>query len=115
MSTQKAEMIDVHEWDAEESKNNRELKRDEMIKKLETSVEANDGNKVYVRGMLKKGATDTKKHRCAGAYIWYSCCQNPQTGETPYTDESEWKDRSPTWTHYMATAIGESGQLKERK
>ena len=115
MSTQKAEMIDVHEWDAEESKNNRELKREEMIKKIETSVEANDGNKVYVRGMLKKGATDTKKHRCAGAYIWYSCCQNPQTGETPYTDESEWKDRSPTWTHYMATAIGESGAVERKK
>ena len=115
MSRQRAEMIDVHEWEAEESNDDRKTKRDLMVTKLERSAEMNDGNKVYVRGMLKKGATDTKKHRCAGAYIWYSVKQDPQTGENPYTDQSEWKDRAPTWHHFMATAIGDSGTVERKK
>ena len=70
MSAQRAEMIDVHEWDAEESKDNRTKKREEMIQMIEKSVRANNGNKAYVKGMLKAGATEAKKHRCAAAYIW---------------------------------------------
>ena len=37
-----------------------------MVTKLERSTEKNDGNKVYVRGMLKKGATDTKNTDAQG-------------------------------------------------
>ena len=108
-------MIDVHEWDAEESTDNRKEKRDEMIEKVERSVRANNGNQVYVKGMLKAGATDTRKHRCAAAYIWYSIKQDPKTGESPYTDLAKWLDRAPTWAHYLATAIGESGAIERKK
>ena len=59
--------------------------------------------------MLKTGATETRKRRCAGAYVWYSVRQDPQTGDQPYTDKSEWKDRSPNWQHLMTMAIGDSG------
>ena len=45
MSTQKAEMIDVHEWEAEESNDDRKTKRDLMVTKLERSAEKNDGSR----------------------------------------------------------------------
>ena len=41
MSAEKAEMIDVHEWEAEESKEDRKTKRDLMITKVERSAEKN--------------------------------------------------------------------------
>ena len=115
MSAEKAEMIDVHEWEAEESKEDRKTIRDLMITKLERSAENNGGNKVYVRGMLKKGATETRKRRCNGAYVWYSIWQDPLEDNTNFfSDESEFNDRSPNWQKLMATAIGDSGTI-ERK
>ena len=99
MTAQRAEMIDVHEWDAEESQVNRDGKRKEMIEMILKSVKANNGNKAYVKGMLRAGATDTKKYRCAAAYIWYSIKQDPKTGESPYTDLAKLLDRAPAWAH----------------
>ena len=117
MSTQKAEMIDVHEWEAEESNGDRKTKRDLMVTKVERSAEQNEGNKVYVRGMLKTRATDTKKHKCAGAYVWYSVRQDPQTDDKFYGpgEQSEWEDRAPNWQKIMTTAIGDSGAVERRK
>ena len=86
-----------------------------MIEKVERSVRANNGNQAYVKGMLKAGATDTKKYRCAAAYIWYSIKQDPKTGESPYTDLAKWLDRAPTWAHNLATAKGESGAIERKK
>ena len=94
----------------------RQEKRDQIIVKVERSVRANAGNPGFVKGMLKAGATNTKKHRCAAAYLWYSIKQDQANpGESPYTDFSEWLDRCPTWTHYLATAKGESGAVERKK
>ena len=62
-------MIDIHEWDAEESTDKRKDKREKMIEEIEKSVRANDGNPGFIKGMLKAGATTSRKHRCAEAYI----------------------------------------------
>ena len=43
--------------------------REKMIEKVDKSVRANAGNPGFVKGMLKAGATTTRKHRCAAAYI----------------------------------------------
>ena len=87
-----------------------------MIIKVERSVRANAGNPGFVKGMLKAGATNTKKHRCAAAYIWYSIEQDQANpGESAYTDFSEWLDRCPTWNHYLTTAIGDSGAVERKK
>ena len=84
-----------------------------MIEKVEKSVRANAGNPGFVKGMLKAGATNTRKHRCAAAYIWYSIKQDQTNpGESPYTDLTGWLDRAPTWAHYLATAKGESGAVE---
>ena len=116
MSAEKAEMIDVHEWEAEESKEDRKTKRDLMITKVERSAEKNGGNKVYVRGMLKAGATETRKHRCAGAHVWYSIWQDPlEDGANLWEDQSEWHDRSPNWQKLMTTALGDSGTVERKK
>ena len=116
MSAEKAEMIDVHEWEAEESKEDRKTKRDLMITKVERSAEKNGGNKVYVRGMLKTGATETRKRRCNGAYVWYSIRQDPlEDNANFFSDESEFNDRSPNWQKLMATAIGDSGTIERKK
>ena len=78
-----------------------------MIEKVEKSVRANDGNPGFVKGMLRAGATTSRKHRCAAAYIWYSIKQDQSNpGESPYTDLTGWLDRAPTWAHYLATAKG---------
>jgi len=110
-------MIDVHEWEAEESKEDRKTKRDLIVTKVERSAEKNEGNKVYVRGTLKAGATDTKKHKCAGAFVWYSVRQNPQTHDNMYEHEerSEWEDRAPNWQKIMTTAIGDSGAVERKE
>ena len=110
-------MIDFHEWEAEESNDDRKTKRDLMVTKVERSAEQNEGNKVYVRGTLKAGATDTKKHKCAGAFVWYSVHQNPQTNDKMYEHEerSEWEDRAPNWQKIMTTAIGDSGAVERKK
>ena len=87
-----------------------------MIEKVEKSVRANAGNPGFVKGMLKAGATNTRKHRCAAAYLWDSI-KHDQTnpGENPYTDFSEWLDRCPTWNHYLTTTIGDSGAVERKK
>ena len=58
-----------------------------MIEKVEKLVRANNGNPGFVKGMLKAGATTTRKHRFAAAYIWYSIEQDQANpGESAYTD-----------------------------
>merc|ERR1719319_1724069 len=66
--------------------------------------------------MLKTGATNTRKHRCAGVYVWYSIRQDPQSdGANLWEDRSEWEDRSPNWQRLMTTAIGDSGTVERKK
>ena len=116
MSTLKVEMIDIHEWDAEESLEKRKVLKENMRIEIEKSVRANDGNPGFIKGMVKAGATDPRKHRCAAAYVWYSVTQDkPNPGEKAYTDFTGWKDRAPTWSHLLATARGESGGIESRK
>ena len=112
-----ADRVDIHEWDAEESANKRKESRDQMIPKVERSVRANGGNPGFVKGMLRAGANiNTKKYRCAAAYIWYSIKQDQANpGETAYTDCSEWQYRCPTWNQYLKTTIGDSGEVERKK
>ena len=69
-------MIDIHEWDAEESPEKRKALKENMRIEVEKSVRANDGNPGFIKGMLKAGATNSRKYRCAAAYIWYSIKQD---------------------------------------
>ena len=110
-------MIDIHEWDAEESADIRKDKTEKMKRrKVKKSVRANDGNPGFVKGMLKAGAITSRKHRCAADYIWYSIKQDQANpGESPYTDLTGWLDRAPTWAHFLATAKGESGAIERKK
>ena len=116
MSTLKVKMIDIHEWDAEESPDKRKDTREKMRVEIEKSVRANDGNPGFIKGMLKKDTTSSRKHRCEAVYIWYSIKQDvSKPGESPYTDFSDWQDRAPTWAHFLSTAKGESGGIERKK
>jgi hypothetical protein len=44
MSTLEVEMVDIHEWEAEESPDKREEEKNKMKKLLDRSVIANKGN-----------------------------------------------------------------------
>ena len=68
MSMQRVEIVDIHEWDAEESLEKRKEMKEYMRIEIDKSVRANDGNPGFIKGMLKAGATDPRKHRCAAAY-----------------------------------------------
>ena len=46
-------MVDIHEWDAEESPDRREEEKKEMKKLLDKSVTANEGNLGMVKRLLK--------------------------------------------------------------
>ena len=84
-------MIDIHEWDTEESMDKRRDEKEKMRKELEKSVRANKGNVGMIKGMLKTGVTTPKKHKCSASFVWYSIKQdNPQQGEVAYTDLTEW-------------------------
>ena len=116
MSTLKVEMIDIHEWDAEESLEKRKELKENMRKEIEKSVRANDRKPRFIKGMLKTDVTDSRKHRCAASYVWYSVTQNkPNPSEKAYTDFTGWKYRAPSWAHLLATAKGESGGIESRK
>ena len=87
-----------------------------MRVEIEKSVRANDGNPGFIKGMLKKDTTSSRKHRCEAVYIWYSIKQDvSKPGESPYTDFSGWQDRAPTWAHFLSTAKGESGGIERKK
>ena len=103
MSTLKVDMIDIHAWDAEESPEKRKDTTEKMLVEIEKSERANDGNPGFIKGMLKKDTTSSRKHRCAAAYISYSIKQDiSKPGESPYTDFTGWQDRAPTWAHFLA-------------
>ena len=57
-----ADRVDIHEWDAVESANERKESRDQMIPKIERSVRANGGNPGFVKGMLRAGANINTKN-----------------------------------------------------
>ena len=115
MSTLEVEMVDIHEWEAEESPDNREEERKKIKDLLIKSIIANKGNPGMVNRLLKSGVTDPQKHKCHAAFIWYTIEQEPaQPGETAYTDKSEWVDRAANWAPLLLRAIGESGGIEAR-
>ena len=66
--------------------------------------------------MLKKGTTDSRKHRCAASYVWYSVTQDKSNpGESAYTDFTDWKNRAPIWAHLLAIAKGDNGGIVVKK
>ena len=116
MSTLKVEMIDIHEWDAEESLEKRKDLKEKMGKEIEKSVKANDGNIGMIKGMLKAGVTNSRKHRCAASFVWHSLTQDkPKQNETAYTDFTNWEDRAANWAPILATAKGESRGIESKK
>ena len=89
MSNLEVKMIDIHEWDAEESMDTRRDEKEKMRKELEKSVIANNGNVGMIKRMLKTGVTTPKKYKCSASFIWYSVEQDdPQKGEVAYTDQT---------------------------
>ena len=67
MSSLEVEMIDIHEWDTEESIDKRKDEKEKMRKELEKSVRANKGNVGMIKGMLKAGVTNPRKYKCAAS------------------------------------------------
>ena len=119
MSSLEVKMIDIHEWDTEESMDKRRDEKEKMRKELEKSVRANGGNVGMIKGMLKAGVTDPRKHKCAASFVWHSIKQDdPKSGETAYTSQAGWKDRATNWAPLLETAKGisrgiESGKMKD--
>ena len=73
MSSQlEVEMVDIHEWDAEESLDKREEEKNKMKKQLDKSVTANKGNLGMVKRVLKQGATYPQKYKSCASFVWYS-------------------------------------------
>ena len=109
-------MIDIHEWDTEESIDKRKDEKEKMRKELEKSVRANKGNVGMIKGMLKTGVTTLKKYKCSASFVWYSIKQDdPQHNETAYTDLTEWEDRAANWASLLETAKGESKGIENEK
>ena len=116
MSTQEVEMVDIHEWDAEESPDKREEEKSKIKKLLDRSVVANEGNPGMVKRLLKSGVTDPQKYKCHASFISYSIDQVPsKPGETSYKDKSEWNDRAANWSPLLLTGREESGSIEENK
>ena len=89
MSNLEVKMIDIHEWDAEESLDKRREEKEKIKKELEKSVKANQGNVGMIKRMLKTGVTSPQKYKCAASFVWYSVKQDdPQQGEVAYTDKA---------------------------
>ena len=92
-------MVDIHEWDHEESTVEREKLKMAMTEMIKTSVTANKGSIVMVKRVLRKDATIPKFHKCYASFIWYSVGQMPaKVGETNYDTETGWHDRSANWS-----------------
>ena len=68
MSTLEVEMVDIHEWKAEESPDNREEEKNKIKELLNISVIANKGNPGMVKRLLKSGVTDPQKYKCHMVY-----------------------------------------------
>ena len=75
--TDQIQMVDIHEWDTEESAADRKTKKDAMKALLGTSVRANGGNEGMIGRVLRRGARDPQKYKCNGSYVWYSVDQDP--------------------------------------
>ena len=110
------EMVDIHEWDTEESLEKREKLKETMTVLLEKSVTTNKGSLGMVKRVLRKDATLPKKYKCCASFVWYSVGQAPaKVGEIAYGDETGWKDRSADWSQLLATAKGQSRTIEEAK
>ena len=116
MSTQEVKMVDIHEWDDEESPDRREEEKKEIKKLLDREVIANEGNPGMVKRILKHGVTDPQKYKCHASFIWYSVEQMPtQPGQTAYKEKDNWIDRAANWTALLKTAKGESRSIEGEK
>ena len=116
MSTLEVEMVDIHEWDAEESPDKREEEKKKMKKLLDKSVTANEGNLGMVKRILKQGVTNPQKYKCYASFVWYSIEQaDPKPGETAYTEKDEWEDRAANWSSLLEISKGESRGIQEEK
>ena len=114
MSTLEVEMVDIHEWEAEESPDNREEERKKIKDLLTRSIIANKGNPGMVNRILKTGVTDPQKHKCHAAFIWYTIeQQNTLPEETAYTDQSGWIDKAADLRPLHLEAIGEEGRIEK--
>ena len=81
-----AKVVDVYEWDHEESTIQRDLEKKKMIAMIGTSVIANKGNVGMVKKMLRKGATDSKNYKCHSSFLCFSMGQDDKKqGVTPLT------------------------------
>ena len=110
------EMVDIHEWDAEESLEKREKLKEKMNLLLEKSVTANKGNLGMLKRVLNKHATSPKKYKYCASFVWYSVGQaTPLPGEVEYVIKTGWDDRSANWSPLLATAKAPSREVEEAK
>ena len=111
-STLNIDIIDIHEWEAEEV--DREDERIKIKGLVTKSVIANEGNPGMVNRVVKTGVTNPQKHKCHAAFIWYTIKQqNTQPGETAYDDESEWADRALDMRPVHSEAVTEDGRINK--
>ena len=76
-------MVDVYEWDHEESTTQRENGKK---KSLEMIGASNKGNVGMVKQILRKDAREKRQHRCYGAIFWFSMKQDRAQNTVPYTN-----------------------------
>ena len=113
-STLDIEIIDIHEWEAEEV--NREDERIKIKGLLTKSVIANKGNPGMVNRALKTGVTNPQKHKCHAAFIWYTIeQQSTLPEETAYEDRSEWVDRAVDLRPLHLKALAEDGRIDKNR
>ena len=116
MSNLEVKMIDIHEWDAEESMDKRRDEKEKIRKELEKSVKAIKGNVGMIKRMLKTGVTTPKKYKCSASFVWYSVKQdNPQQGEVAYINQTGWENRGANWAPLLETAKEKVKRLKMEK
>ena len=64
-----AEVVDIYEWDHEESTQKREEMKEEMTELIKISVIANKGSVGMVKRVLRKDATKPKLHICHASFL----------------------------------------------
>ena len=65
-------MVDVNEWDHEETTMQRHIEKKKMFGMIEASVIANKGNVGMIKKMLRKDAKDKRHYKCHGSLFWFS-------------------------------------------
>ena len=71
-----ATMVDVYEWDHEETTTQRDIEKKKMFGMIEASVIANKGNVGMIKKMLRKNAKDPRNYKCHSSFFWFSMGQD---------------------------------------